>query len=174
MRHRGNDKWGRKPIGSHLAWLACKLVWCVDRLALYPGRREKHRKTSQKKRECQGTFGDLKVHFLLFGWTQFQFGGGRLERETVALYLWEAERGTRFSFTYLKIDIFEPQTTSKVRMPIYVLRLQVNLIHNKIIFSKHLSLCRSMYSLLLPIMKDRYSIFPCSLFCVVFFSLKFK
>lgn len=167
MRHRGNDKWGRKPIRSHLAWLACKLVWCVDRLALYPGRREKHRKTSQ-----------MNARAFLVTWrcTLFSLGernsnlGGRLERETVALYLWEAERETRFSFTYLKIDIFEPQTTSKVRMPINVWRLQVNLIHNKIIFSKHLSLWRLMYSLLLPIMKDCYSIFPCSLFCVVFFS----
>lgn len=38
---QGNDKWGQRHISSYLAWLACKLVWCADHLALYPGGKKK-------------------------------------------------------------------------------------------------------------------------------------
>lgn len=48
MRHKGNDKWGRRPIGPYLAWLACKLVWCADHSALYPRRNQ-----GRKKQDCR-------------------------------------------------------------------------------------------------------------------------
>lgn len=38
---QGDTKRGQRPVGSYLAWLACKPVWCADHLALYPGREKR-------------------------------------------------------------------------------------------------------------------------------------
>lgn len=60
MRHKGNDKWGRRPISPYLAWLACRLAWCADHLALYP-RRNQGRKKNRILRQCWKHLLDLKA-----------------------------------------------------------------------------------------------------------------
>lgn len=78
-----------------------------------------------------------------------------LERDCSAVSLknWKGD----FSFTYLKIDLSHRLWQSKSKN---IWLLQVNSIHNKIIFSKGLSLCRTMYLLPLPNIKDFHSILP--------------
>lgn len=62
MRHKGNDKWGRRPISPYLAWLACKLVWCADHLALYPRRNQGRKKQDWRiLRQCWKHLLDLKA-----------------------------------------------------------------------------------------------------------------
>lgn len=75
MRHKGNDKWGRRPISAYLAWLACKLVWCVDHLALYPGNEKKmtYKISTQSPKHIWATIKSLDHNRWKF--TFFSLGG---------------------------------------------------------------------------------------------------
>lgn len=71
----------------------CLMCWSLGSL---PWKKGKTQKNVAEKRECQGIFGDLKVHFLLFGWTQFQFGGAFIAGDCSAVPLRSWKRDSLF------------------------------------------------------------------------------